>query len=50
MAQDRNVEQEVARGASERTPALLIGGVTLLIGLLFVVALAVAVIAYILAR
>ena len=47
---DQDVEQEVARGESERTPAFVIGGVALIIACLFAVAVAAAVIAYLLAR
>lgn len=42
----RSVEQEVAAGQSETTPVFAIGWVVVVIAALFVVALALAVLAY----
>jgi hypothetical protein len=47
---EQGVEQEVARGASERTPVFLLSGVTLAIACVFAAAVAIAVAAYLLAR
>ena len=44
-----DVTEEVSRGRSWRTPFVAIGGVAFAIGVLFAVALAVAVLAYVLA-
>lgn len=46
----RDLEGEVARGETGRSPFLALTGVWLLIAAAFVVALAVAVVAYVLAR
>lgn len=45
----RDVEQELASGQSEATPFLAISSVTLVVAALFAVALALAVVAYVLA-
>jgi hypothetical protein len=45
----RDLEQEVARGQSEKTPVVAISSVAILVLAVFVVALALAVIAYVLA-
>ena len=45
----RGVVEEVNAGRSWRTPFLAIGGVMLVIGALFIVALVLAVVAYLLA-
>jgi hypothetical protein len=45
-----NFEQEVARGTSERTPFLALGGVAVTIAGGFAIAIAIAVAAYLLAR
>ena len=45
----RDLEQEVAAGQSETTPVALIATVIAVIGALFVIALALAVLAYVLA-
>ena len=45
----RQVEQEVARGESERTPVFVLGGVTLAIAALFAIALLIVVLVYLLA-
>lgn len=44
----RTVEQEVAAGQSETTPVVAIGSVVVVLAALFVVALALAVLAYVL--
>lgn len=45
----RSVEQEVAAGQSETTPVFAIGSVIAVLAALFAVALALAVVAYVLA-
>lgn len=45
----RDVEQELAAGQSETTPVVAIGSVVAVIAALFAVALALAVLAYVLA-
>jgi hypothetical protein len=47
---EETLEQEVARGESERTPLLVLGGVWLVVAFGFALALAIAVAAYLLAR
>ena len=46
---DQTVAEEVRRGRSWRTPFVAIGGVAVAIGVLFAVALAIVVLAYVLA-
>lgn len=46
----RSLEQELAAGESEATPLIALGSVILVIAALFAVALALAVVAYLLAR
>ena len=45
----RSIEQEVAAGQSEKTPVIALGSVIVAIGVLFALALTLAVIAYMLA-